>query len=318
MLYVFAVLCFLLTSDSLMLKSFQLFRGIQPLVRNYSQSTRPLSRDFKRHGNKIQVDPNNDTFRNSRIFVSNIPERITWMDLKDHFREVYKSKVVFASISRDMTTGESKGCGLVQFEGPADADRAIEEMNGSFLAGMQIAVRKDMQERRVTSNGKKEENRRSNDSAPVKSAPVKLAPVKSTPVKNSSTAAVPPRQATPIHSNTRSNSNSNSKINSDSKINSNSNDNSSTVVRSGWIDTKYTQATEGIDIDKAPPLLPEVVETIQGLVDKREEFRACKQYAEADEMRITLRREHRVQCDDVVRKWRVLSPTKADGTLRTR
>jgi RNA recognition motif-containing protein len=71
------------------------------------------------------------------------------MDLKDHFREVYKSRVVFASISKDMETGLSKGCGLVQFEGPKDAERAITEMDGSYLAGVQIGVRGDRQERRA-------------------------------------------------------------------------------------------------------------------------------------------------------------------------
>ena len=87
-----------------------------------------------------------DQFRNCRLFVSNIPRNVDWKVLKDHFRQV--GDIVFASISKDMETGESKGCGLVQFASIDDAARCLEVMNGSDLEGSKLYVRKDMQERK--------------------------------------------------------------------------------------------------------------------------------------------------------------------------
>jgi hypothetical protein len=83
-------------------------------------------------------------FRKTRVFVKNIPQGISWQDLKDHFRVA--GNVVFASISVDNDTGESKGHGIVQFETTAMAEHAIAIMRNHPLEGNELFVREDFQE----------------------------------------------------------------------------------------------------------------------------------------------------------------------------
>ncbi|KAJ1444848.1 hypothetical protein M885DRAFT_23062 [Pelagophyceae sp. CCMP2097] len=84
-------------------------------------------------------------FGQTRIFVSALDAGTSWMDLKDHFRDAGYD-VVFASISTDQDSGDSKGCGLVQFSTPADAARAIVDMDGSKIGGGMMQCREDRQE----------------------------------------------------------------------------------------------------------------------------------------------------------------------------
>lgn len=83
-------------------------------------------------------------FRQTRVFVQGIPSGVSWQDLKDHFREA--GNVVFASISIDTNTGESKGHGIVQFETTAMAQNAIEIMRDFPLNGSTLFVREDVQQ----------------------------------------------------------------------------------------------------------------------------------------------------------------------------
>ena len=88
-----------------------------------------------------------EDFRGTRVFVKNIPERITWQDLKDHFGSIDGQEVVFASVSVDPVTGESKGVGIVQFETNEMAQNAIRVMRNYPLDGSNLYVREDVQER---------------------------------------------------------------------------------------------------------------------------------------------------------------------------
>jgi hypothetical protein len=83
-------------------------------------------------------------FRQTRVFVEGIPDGVSWQDLKDHFREA--GNVVFASISMDQRTGESKGHGIVQYETTTMAQNAIHIMRDFPLNGSTLFVREDMQE----------------------------------------------------------------------------------------------------------------------------------------------------------------------------
>lgn len=83
-------------------------------------------------------------FRQTRVFVQGIPPGVSWQNLKDHFREA--GNVVFASISVDTNTGESKGHGIVQFETTAMAQNAIQIMRDFPLNGSNLFVREDVQQ----------------------------------------------------------------------------------------------------------------------------------------------------------------------------
>jgi hypothetical protein len=85
-----------------------------------------------------------EDFRGTRVFVQNFPPQTSWQDLKDHFR--IAGEVVFASVSGDPKTGESKGYGLVQFENTDMARNAIQIMSQHPLNGFTLSVRKDVQE----------------------------------------------------------------------------------------------------------------------------------------------------------------------------
>ena len=80
-------------------------------------------------------------FQATRCFVSGLSPRTDWGQLKDHFRDA-GFKVVYASVSEDRHTGESKECGIVQFETDAEAVRAMARRRGvTHVAQRQIPSR---------------------------------------------------------------------------------------------------------------------------------------------------------------------------------
>lgn len=83
-------------------------------------------------------------FRGTRVFVQGLPPDASWQDVKDHFR--IAGEVVFASVSGDPVTGESKCCGIVQYETTEMALTAIAIMRNHPLNGFQLFVREDVQE----------------------------------------------------------------------------------------------------------------------------------------------------------------------------
>jgi hypothetical protein len=104
-------------------------------------------------------------FRGTRVFVQGLPPKASWQDVKDHFREVIgKNSVVFASVSSDPATGESKRCGVVQFETTEMAATAIAIMRNYPMNGYQLFVREDIQE--SSSDARQFSNR-----SPVKKGP---------------------------------------------------------------------------------------------------------------------------------------------------
>lgn len=87
-------------------------------------------------------------FQGTRVFVSNIPPSVNWQVLKDHFRVKLGLNVVYASISKDMSSGMSKGCGIVQFETKGDVIKCIELSKSIPLEENILYVREDHQEKR--------------------------------------------------------------------------------------------------------------------------------------------------------------------------
>jgi len=75
-----------------------------------------------------------------QVYVSNLPWSTSWQDLKDLFRPC--GSVMRADVLLD-SEGRSKGAGVVLFDSPADARKAIERMNGTEFQGRVIRVQED-------------------------------------------------------------------------------------------------------------------------------------------------------------------------------
>ena len=74
------------------------------------------------------------------VYVGNLAWTVSWQDLKDHFKTI--GPVLNADVMQE-ADGRSKGCGLVTFQNPRDADRAIRELHDTELDGRNIFVRED-------------------------------------------------------------------------------------------------------------------------------------------------------------------------------
>ena len=75
---------------------------------------------------------------NSKLYVGGIPYTSTNDDLKAHFGAA--GTVVSAQIIIDKMTNRSKGFGFVEMASDADADAAVQKLNGSSLDGRNIVV----------------------------------------------------------------------------------------------------------------------------------------------------------------------------------
>ncbi|GAA5939442.1 hypothetical protein JCM3775_001713 [Rhodotorula graminis] len=78
-----------------------------------------------------------------RVYVGNLAFGVKWNDLKDFMREA--GNVVFSEILL-LPNGMSKGCGVVEFSQPEEAQRAIRELNDQQLLGRPVFVREDREE----------------------------------------------------------------------------------------------------------------------------------------------------------------------------
>ena len=85
-----------------------------------------------------------------RLYVANISWETSWQDLKDHFRQA--GNVVYSDIMIDAGSGRSKGCGIVEFETPEEALRAISQLSNSELHGRPLLVREDREDREIGAN----------------------------------------------------------------------------------------------------------------------------------------------------------------------
>ena len=88
---------------------------------------------------------NNNTNTNNSacsVYVGNLSYKTTWQDLKDHMRQA--GNVDNANIlSSPGPDGRSKGCGVVVFQHPKDAMRAIKTLQDSVLDGRELFIRED-------------------------------------------------------------------------------------------------------------------------------------------------------------------------------
>ena len=74
----------------------------------------------------------------TKLFVGGLSWGITTEDLRSVFSQF--GPLVDATVIPDRVNGRSRGFGFVTFENPADADKAIEKMNGAELDGRSLKV----------------------------------------------------------------------------------------------------------------------------------------------------------------------------------
>lgn len=79
-----------------------------------------------------------DDFQQRSLFVRSLGKDVTTEDLTAHFSDSYPIKHAVAVL--DPATKECKGFGFVTFADAEDAQRALEELNGSTLKGKKIKV----------------------------------------------------------------------------------------------------------------------------------------------------------------------------------
>lgn len=71
------------------------------------------------------------------VFVGNLPWEVTEQDLTEVFAQY--GPVQASRVATDRYTGRSRGFGFVEM-GDAEADRAIEALNGSEWGGRKLTV----------------------------------------------------------------------------------------------------------------------------------------------------------------------------------
>ena len=74
----------------------------------------------------------------NKVYVGNLPFEITEDELKEIFAQI--GSVASVRIITDAMTGRSKGFGFVEMENEEDANKAIEQLNGSEVQGRVLKV----------------------------------------------------------------------------------------------------------------------------------------------------------------------------------
>ena len=74
----------------------------------------------------------------TKLYVGNLPYRMSEEELKDLFGE--KGTVLSVRIITDSRTGRSKGFGFVEMENDDQAQKAIDELDGSEVQGRTVKV----------------------------------------------------------------------------------------------------------------------------------------------------------------------------------
>ena len=77
---------------------------------------------------------------NSAVYVGNLHFDVSWQDLKDHMRAAGNVDQADILTGAD---GRSKGCGVVVYQNPGSAQRAIAQLQNSTIHGRPIFVRED-------------------------------------------------------------------------------------------------------------------------------------------------------------------------------
>ena len=74
----------------------------------------------------------------AKLYVGNLPYSVTEERLQQHFAQ--HGSVISARIVIDKFTGRSKGFGFVEMSSDAEAERAINALNGTDFEGRNVVV----------------------------------------------------------------------------------------------------------------------------------------------------------------------------------
>ena len=89
----------------------------------------------------------------SKLYVGNLPYSANQQTLEDVFGKCGTVESVNVIMNRD--TGQSKGFGFVEMSSSAEAQKAIQEINGSSIDGREVKVNEAKpQEKRSGGGGK--------------------------------------------------------------------------------------------------------------------------------------------------------------------
>ena len=73
-----------------------------------------------------------------KLYVGNLPYSVDQNSLQETFSQF--GNVDSVNVIEDRDTGRSKGFGFVEMSSDAEAQKAIDEMNGTTMDGRQITV----------------------------------------------------------------------------------------------------------------------------------------------------------------------------------
>ncbi len=73
-----------------------------------------------------------------KLYVGNLPDSATEQILQDTFSQC--GTVDSVNVITDRDTGQSRGFGFVEMSSDSEAQKAIQELNGSSLDGHEIIV----------------------------------------------------------------------------------------------------------------------------------------------------------------------------------
>jgi RNA recognition motif-containing protein len=75
---------------------------------------------------------------NNKVYCGNLSFKITEDELKEVFAQI--GSVASVRIITDAMTGRSKGFGFIEMETEEDANKAIEQLNGTEVQGRALKV----------------------------------------------------------------------------------------------------------------------------------------------------------------------------------
>lgn len=110
--------------------------------RSGGRRDRDRNRSRRRSRSPVRSREDRSSKVHRRVYVANIPFDVKWGELKDFFRDKV-GNVRFCQLFEN-EEGKPRGCGLVEFEDSASANKAIEVLNRYNFKGRELVVKEDL------------------------------------------------------------------------------------------------------------------------------------------------------------------------------